>query len=138
LNGFFVLEIFSMWHLLALSAAVLLNASANLFLKFGMKAIKAHPALAGEGPLHTIKSMVTSPLILLGLIFFALNVPLYAYALGKFKVSLAYPIMTGCGFAMIVLVAGFSGLQERLDTFQWLGVGLILAGVVLVGSRLQN
>jgi multidrug transporter EmrE-like cation transporter len=127
-----------MQHLLALAAAVILNASANLFLKFGMKAIKSHPAVAAAGPVHTIKTMITSPLILLGLIFFALNVPLYAYALGKFKVSLAYPIMTGCGFAIIVLVAGFSGLQERLDTLQWLGVALILAGVVLVSARLQQ
>jgi multidrug transporter EmrE-like cation transporter len=127
-----------MWHALALSAAVILNASANLFLKFGMKAIKAQPAISGDGPLHTLKSMATSPLILLGLVFFALNVPLYAYALGKFKVSLAYPIMTGCGFALIILVAGFSGLQERLDPLQWLGVALILAGVILISARLQN
>ncbi len=127
-----------MWHALALSAAVVLNASANLFLKFGMKAIKSQPAVLDAGPLYTLKSMATSPLILLGLAFFALNVPLYAYALGKFKVSLAYPIMTGCGFAMIVLVAGFSGLQERLDSLQWLGVALILIGVVLTSSRIQN
>jgi multidrug transporter EmrE-like cation transporter len=127
-----------MWHALALSAAVILNASANLFLKFGMKAIKSQPALPSGGPLHAIKCMATSPLILLGLMFFALNVPLYAYALGKFKVSLAYPIMTGCGFALIILVAGFSGLQERLDSLQWLGVVLILTGVVIVSSRLQN
>jgi multidrug transporter EmrE-like cation transporter len=127
-----------MWHLLALSAAVVLNASANLLLKFGMKAIKSHSALPADGPSHTFGAMITSPWILLGLVFFALNVPLYAYALGKFKVSLAYPIMAGCGFAIIVLVAGFSGLQERLDTFQWLGVALILAGVILISARLQN
>jgi multidrug transporter EmrE-like cation transporter len=127
-----------MWHLLALSAAVILNASANLLLKFGMKAIKSHPALPAAGPSHTFQAMITSPLILLGLVFFALNVPLYAYALGKFKVSLAYPIMTGCGFGIIVLVAGFSGLQERLDTLQWLGVALIFLGVLLVSARLQN
>lgn len=128
-----------MVHLIALSAAVLLNASANLLLKFGMHALKADAsAAAGTGPITAVKAMLTSPLILLGLAFFALNVPLYAFALGKFKVSLAYPIMTGCGFALIVLVAGLSGLQERLDGVQWLGVGLILVGVIIVSSRLQG
>jgi multidrug transporter EmrE-like cation transporter len=129
-----------MWHVLALTAAVMLNASANLLLKFGMRAIKAHPvaAVGGESALHTFKSMIFSPLILLGLVFFALNVPLYAFALGKFKVSLAYPIMTGCGFGIIILVAGFSGLQERLDWTQLVGVSLILIGVIVVSSRMQN
>jgi multidrug transporter EmrE-like cation transporter len=126
-----------MTHLLALAAAVLLNASANLLLKFGMHALK-NPALAPQGPVNTARAMATSPCILLGLVFFALNVPLYAFALGRFKVSLAYPIMTGCGFAIIILVAGFSGLQERLDWAQWLGVLLILTGVVIVSSRLQS
>ncbi|MFA5863875.1 MAG: SMR family transporter [Phycisphaerae bacterium] len=128
-----------MWHVLALTAAVVLNASANLLLKFGMRAIQAQPiAAAGEGAAHTFKSMIFSPLILLGLVFFALNVPLYAFALGKFKVSLAYPIMTGCGFGIIVLVAGFSGLQERLDWTQLVGVALILIGVIVVSSGMQN
>ena len=119
-----------MRYILALSVAVVLNASANLLLKFGMHRLKDEAGV--------IKGMITSPLILLGLLFFALNVPLYAYALGRFKVSLAYPIMTGCGFGIIVLVAGFSGLQERLDWMQWIGVGLILLGVVIVSSRLQS
>ena len=128
-----------MVHLLALTAAVVLNASANLFLKFGMHALKSSPqAAANPGLAGTLKGMVFSPCILLGLLFFALNVPLYAFALGKFKVSLAYPIMTGCGFAIIVTVAGLSGLQERLDWTQWFGVAMILAGVVIVSGRLQS
>lgn len=124
-------------HIAALAMAVVLNASANLLLKFGMKAIQSPPA-PGPQATGTLFRMATSPLILLGLIFFALNVPLYAFALGRFKVSLAYPIMTGCGFGIIVLVAGLSGLQERLDWLQWVGVALILAGVIVVSSRLHN
>ena len=128
-----------MVHVIALAAAVVLNASANLLLKFGMHAIKDAPSAdAGAGAVVTAKAMATSPCILLGLVLFALNVPLYAYALDKFKVSLAYPIMAGCGFAIIVTVAGFSGLQERLDWTQWIGLIMILAGVIVVGSRLQS
>lgn len=128
-----------MWHILALVSAVVLNASANLLLKFGMHSLKSQTAsVAAEGALHAAKSMLTTPYILLGLLFFALNVPLYAFALEKFKVSLAYPIMTGCGFGIIVTVAAFSGLQERLTPFQWLGIALILIGVTIVSSQLRN
>jgi multidrug transporter EmrE-like cation transporter len=128
-----------MWHILALLSAVVLNASANLLLKFGMHSLKSHTdSLASAGALSAIKAMLSTPYILLGLLFFALNVPLYAFALEKFKVSLAYPIMTGCGFGIIVVVAGFSGLQERLTAFQWLGIALILIGVTIVSSQLKN
>jgi multidrug transporter EmrE-like cation transporter len=127
-----------MWHTVALGMALVLNASANLFLKFGMQAMKANPASVDGGAMQVVKSMAMSPFIVMGLIFFALNVPLYAFALGKFKVSLAYPVMTGCGFAIIVLVASFSGLQERMNGMQWLGVMLIMAGAILVSSQLRN
>ncbi len=127
-----------MAHTAALCMALVLNASANLLLKFGMQAMKASSAGSSGGAVQMIKSMATSPLIILGLIFFALNVPLYAFALGRYKVSLAYPIMTGCGFAIIVLVASFSGLQERMNGIQWVGVVLIMVGAVLVSSQLQN
>mgnify|MGYP000844278811 CR=1 FL=1 len=128
-----------MWHLFALVSAVVLNALANLLLKFGMHSLKCQTgSVAAEGVFHAAKSMLATPYILLGLVFFALNVPLYAFALEKFKVSLAYPIMTGCGFGIIVVVAAFSGLQERLTPFQWVGIVLILTGVTIVSSQLRN
>ncbi len=128
-----------MRHILALATAVILNASANLLLKFGMHELKGRmDSVTGQGILGAARTMFSAPYIIIGLIFFALNVPLYAFALGKFKVSLAYPIMTGCGFGIIVLVASFSGLQERMNGLQWLGISLILLGVILVSSQLQN
>jgi multidrug transporter EmrE-like cation transporter len=128
-----------MWHGIALVCALVLNASANLLLKFGMHQIKTHSAsVAADGAVSAVRTMLSSPFIWVGLIFFALNVPLYAFALERFKVSLAYPIMTGCGFGIIVLVAGFSGLQERLNLVQWVGVLLILIGVILVSSQMQK
>jgi len=59
-------------------------------------------------------------------------------ALQKFKVSLAYPVMVGAGFAIIVTVASFSGLAERLLPIQWLGVVIILTGVILVSATITS
>jgi multidrug transporter EmrE-like cation transporter len=55
----------------------------------------------------------------------------YAYALQKLPISVAYPIMVACGFAIIVTVAGWV-LHERLSPWQWVGVLAILVGVFLV------
>jgi len=52
-------------------------------------------------------------------------------ALQKLPISVAYPIMTTCGFVVIVMVAGLM-LGERLTVMQWVGVAAILLGVLLV------
>ena len=128
-----------MLHAIALSCAVLLNACANLLMKFGVRTLSL-PKLkfSADSCLELVKIMFKSPLILIGLSCFALNVIFYTYALQKFKVSLAYPIMVGCGFVIIVVIARFSGLNERLTAGQWLGAGLIFAGVLLISTSMQN
>jgi len=121
-------------HLIALICAVMFNATANLLLKFAARQLDRGEGILAGG----IKTVLTCPTLILGLIFFALNVPLYFFALAKFKVSLAYPIMVGGGFAIIVTVASVSGLAERLSPAQWVGVTMILLGVVVVSATLGN
>lgn len=129
----------NMLHAIALSCAVVLNACANLLMKFGVRTLTL-PKLkfSADSCTEIVKILFHSPLIILGLSCFALNVIFYTYALQKFKVSLAYPIMVGCGFVIIVLVARFSGLNERLTMSQWLGAGLVFAGVLLISTSMQN
>jgi len=124
-------------YLAALTFAVVFNASANLLLKFAARDLLSEGRFFDRGALAAIKTALSSPTLLLGLILFALNVPLYFYALGRFKVSLAYPIMIGGGFAIIVSVASFSRMNERLSPWQWLGVGLIVLGVIVVARTLD-
>ena len=128
-----------MKYVISLAVAVVLNACANLLMKFGVKSInKSSGIMSASNPISVVKTLMTSPIILIGLFCFATNVILYSYALQRFKVSLAYPIMVGAGFAIIVLVARFSGLNERLVLSQWIGVGLIFAGVILISATMQN
>jgi multidrug transporter EmrE-like cation transporter len=123
-------------YAIALVVALLLNAAANLMIKFGMRGIDAE--LAGAGLLdHGVSGLISLLfrhwILLVGLLCFALNVVFYAYALQKLPISAAYPIMVTCGFAIIVIVAGLL-LHERLTLWQWVGVGAILLGVVLVAK----
>ncbi|HNT00380.1 MAG TPA: SMR family transporter [Polyangiaceae bacterium] len=125
-----------MTHVIALLAALALNATANLLIKFGMRGIDLEldgaSALDG-GLLGLIKLLLRHWQVLAGLACFALNVVFYAFALQKLPISVAYPIMVTTGFAIIVTVAGWK-LHESLTVYQWIGVVTILIGVALVAK----
>ena len=121
-------------YAIALAIALVLNASANLMIKFGMHAINEELAGAGvlsQGPIAAVKLVFRHWVLLAGLGCFALNVVFYAFALQKLPISVAYPIMVTVGFAIIAVVAGWR-LGEHLSMLQWAGVGAILLGVTLV------
>lgn len=123
-------------YAVALVVALILNASANLMIKFGMRAIDLELQGAGllsGGLLGGVKLALRHWILPLGLGCFAANVVFYSYALQKMPISVAYPVMSTCGFAIIVVVAGVM-LQERLSLSQWCGVGAILVGVFLVAK----
>ncbi len=121
-------------YFVALGAALVLNATANLMMKFGMERFKASGVTAAQGLGTLVGALAGNWVLILGLCLFAANVVLYTFALKGVPISVAYPIMTTVGFVIIVVVAGIY-LRERLSAAQWVGVGLILAGVWLVGSQ---
>ena len=125
-----------MKYAIALVVALVLNAAANLMIRFGMKAMDAQLDGAGimdGGVPGLIRLLLQNWILLVGLTCFALNVVFYAYALQKLPISMAYPIMVTGGFVIIVTVAGLM-LKERLSMIQWVGVAAIFIGVTLVAK----
>ena len=123
-----------MIHAVSLVVALVLNATANLMIRAGAKAIQAqHPGDAAVPILASMKAAVVNPWIIGGVMCFGLNLAAYKYALTKFPVSWAYPIMVGAGYAIIVCVAAV-WFSERLSVWQMVGVGVILVGVCIVAS----
>jgi len=124
-----------MQHIIALVGALVLNAVANLCMKMGMKGLEDTGGLLANGPVGAVKTILTTPVVLGGLICFGANAFLYMYALQSktLKISLAYPLMVGGGFAIIAVVAALApNLRERLSAGQWLGVAMILVGVIVI------
>lgn len=122
-------------YVLALFVALVLNAFANLLMKVGMKSVEASGGLFKDGALTAIKTVLANAPLLVGLTCFALNAVFYMYALQSksLKISIAYPIMVGGGFALIALVARFHpSLAERLTWGQFAGVALVLVGIILI------
>lgn len=130
-----------MRYFIALAAALMLNATANLMMKFGIERFKAAGVSMAEGLWPVLAALITNWVLILGLVCFATNVMFYTYALKELPISIAYPIMVTLGFAIIVVVAGIY-LKERPTALQWVGVALILVGVWLVAwdakSQLQT
>ena len=128
----------SMKYVLALTVALLLNAGANLLMKVGMKSVAASGGVLRDGLAVAVKTVATSAPLVIGLVCFALNAAFYMYALQSrtLKISIAYPIMVGGGYALIAVVARFHpALAERLTVGQMVGVMLVLIGIILIAAQ---
>jgi len=127
-----------MRHIIALCAALVLNACANLLMKMGMKTVHEAGGLLQNGLLSAAVTVVSSGTLITGLACFTLNALLYMYALQSpaLKISIAYPLMVGGGYALIAIVARVHPrLRETLTIPQYIGVALILLGIVLVAGQ---
>jgi len=127
-----------MKYVLALAVALVLNAGANVLMKLGMKPVDAAGGFLRDGLAGALRTVFGSTVLLTGLACFALNAFFYMYALQSraLKISLAYPIMVGGGYALIAVVARLHpALSERLTGPQMLGVALVLVGIVLIAAQ---
>ena len=123
---------------MALLVALVLNATANLLMKLGMKPIEASGGVLKDGLLAAVKMVATSATLMIGLACFGINAAFYMYALQSkaLKISLAYPIMVGGGFALIAVIAHLHPqLAESLNWGQKIGVALVLLGVLLIAAQ---
>lgn len=84
-----------------------------------------------EAPDPGLVSLLFSPWFIGGLVFYGINVILFAKALDKLPVSAAYPVAAGLGFGLIS-IAGNYFFGERLSLNQYIGLGTILAGIIIM------
>ena len=125
-----------MKYVIALLLALTLNATANLMMKFGVKRFGSAGVSLDQGIGTAGSALITNWVLIVGLFCFAINVAFYTYALHGIRISVAYPIMVSGGFAIIALVA-WKYLGETLSATQWVGVALILVGVLLVAKDMN-
>ena len=113
--------------------ALTCNAVANILIKFGAEKFSEGIRVLFSQP----SAFFTNGYFFLGLVFFGVALVLYSIVLSKMPLSIAYPIMTSMGFMIVV---GFSSfyLHEVLHWWQWLGILLILGGVVFLSYGFQN
>jgi small multidrug resistance pump len=69
-----------------------------------------------------------NPYLLGGILAYGVSTVFYIGVLGKFNLSIAYPVVIG----LTVVAATLSGaifLQEKVAIGQWIGVGLMISGI---------
>ena len=129
-----------MKYALALMIALTLNAAANLLMKTGVKPLAESGGVLKDGVIAGVRMVTSSVPLMVGVICFALNAAFYMYALQSktLKISIAYPIMVGGGYALIAVAARFHpDLMERLTWGQTVGVAFVLLGIVLIAVSCQ-
>ncbi len=111
------------------AAAIFLNAFANILIK--ASALKKDE-MSVDG---MIQGFILNPWMIAGVISFGVALLAYRYVLNQgIKVSLAYPMMTTIGYAL-VLLAGRFVFHEHLNSVQWIGIGFLVAGIWLISSQ---
>jgi multidrug transporter EmrE-like cation transporter len=110
-------------------AGVLLNASAQLFLKAGTNRLGIVSFTASDWFGQALR-VSTNPFILGGLVCYVLSVVVWIMAISRVAVSVAYPMLS-IGY-IVTAVAAWILFGESLGATRWFGIALIVAGVWLI------
>lgn len=111
-----------------LGLAVLLNALANITVKWAMR---GESSLFAQGLGTAVKSLATNYGLWGGVALFGLAFVLYSLVLSRVNLSIAYPVMTSLGLVIISLVS-ILVFKEVITGVQAGGLLLIIIGVWLV------
>lgn len=115
------------WVILVL--AVVTNASASVLLK--------HVASSGRRQSILIEPMayLSNIWLWVGLVFYGVAFVFYVASLSQFPLNVAHPVITA-GAIVTVVSASALIFSEPFDRFIVFGIGLVLVGLVLIGTRL--
>lgn len=99
--------------------------------QIGLKLGSANVANIPFG-LEWVESALASPWVRLGILCYILAFVCWMLILDKMDLSLAFPL-SGTVY-VVVMAASALGLHEALTPLHWVGVGLIVAGVCVMGQ----
>lgn len=112
--------------------SVTLAAVAQVTLKAGMNNVTeangGELALTGD----SLKQIATNVWVWAGLAIFAVSAVLWLFALSRASLSFAYPF-AALGYVIIV-AASILFLGEHVPLLGWVGVALIVLGIVLIAQ----
>jgi undecaprenyl phosphate-alpha-L-ara4N flippase subunit ArnE len=86
-----------------------------------------------RGQASTWTEKLHSPWLWLALAALGLGLLVWLLVLQRLEVGIAYPMLS-LNFVLVTLVARFV-FHETIDRQHWLGVALVIGGVVLVGQH---
>lgn len=110
----------SIWWGIALTVfSTFVGAVGALFLKFSISRKEEH------------RSSLISPYLYGGLLFYGLSALLFVFALRFGDLSLLYPF-AALSYIWVAFLSVYF-LQERITSYRWFGIVLIMTGITLLG-----
>jgi len=110
--------------LLVAFTGIMVGSIAQVMLRTGAK------ELAELTIQQTLMSALQAPVVLAGLALYGISSVLWLGVLSRMELSVAYPLGAS-GYVLVVLLAAVAG--EPVPPMRWVGVLLIILGVLLVG-----
>ncbi|MBE9002969.1 EamA family transporter [Nostoc sp. LEGE 12447] len=110
---------------LLLIVVVLFGTTANVSLKYGL-----HISSPTKGSSTSILNLLLSRYFWIWFICYTFMTVLWLYVLRTIPLSQAFPVL-GLMYALIPIASHYL-LKERVVLSQWIGISIIIAGVVLV------
>lgn len=111
---------------LCVAAAITLETTGQLTLKIGTRNM---PHGAGA----MLRRICTNLWVQLAIVSFLTEAVFWTWTLHLLPLAVAFPLGSACFVTVALCSAWFLG--EKINWQRWLGIGFILAGVILIGSH---
>jgi multidrug transporter EmrE-like cation transporter len=116
--------------LLLILVSTLFGVAGQTSLKLGLS--KPGVAESATGVVALVGLIFKSPLVMLGLAFYALGALAWIAVLSKLDLSVAYPFLA-LNFVFVTVASRFI-LGETVPPLRWLGILVIITGILLVAK----
>lgn len=116
--------------LLLILAAVVAGITGQLSLKMGMNHAGTIDGSSLAHPVETLRNVVRSPMVWVGLALYGLGAVAWLIVLSRLDLSFAYPFIA-LSYAITPILA-CRLLDEPVSGLRWLGIVVIILGVVIV------
>lgn len=117
--------------LVILCGAIFFNALANVLIKVGML---EKSDLFDHGLLSAFFRIITNPFAFIGITSFGIAFVLYSGVLSKLDLSMAYPLMTGTGYLLVILASIFL-FKEQINIYRLIGIISIIFGISMISLK---
>lgn len=111
-----------------------------VFNALGASVIKWKLNEVGKIEFHSFQKLIEyaliflrSPVVVISVLLFFASPFLFAVALSRLPLTMAYPVQIGLNF-LLVLAVSVLFLNEKVSVVQWVGIGLIMCGVIILNK----
>ena len=114
--------------------SVVLTSCAQLLFRYAMQDLQLLDGLSNGGLINAFSAMPGTHMLMLalGIAFYALSMLSWIFALSRFDVSLAYPLLAISYVLVYVGAIALPGLSESASTIKMIGIGVIVIGVAVI------